>query len=485
MNTPIRRLAVVVFLMFTALLLSSTWIQFVQADDLRERADNRRTLIDTYSRDRGAILVDGNPVARSEPTDDELGWLRVYDRPSRYAHVTGYWSFTYGAGLGLERARNSVLAGTDDSLFYQRLVDVVTGRPAAGATLELTIDPDVQEAAVQALGDRRGAAIALDPQTGAILAMVSRPTFDPNALSSHNLTAVDEAYAALNDDPARPLVNRSIAGDLYPPGSVFKLVTAAAALESGDYAPETELEGPVAYTLPGTQTQLPNFQGAACDPEDRPTLAESVQVSCNTSFAWLAGELGADALSAQAEAFGFGHPLQVPMTVTPSSYPEEMDDAQLALTGIGQFDVRVTPLQVAMVSAAIANDGVVMTPYLVSSVRSADLTVLEETDARTLRRAVSGQTAAELTEMMTRVVERGSGQAAAIDGVPVAGKTGTAEYGRSGAAHAWFTGFAPADDPQIAVAVIVESATDNWTGETGGIVAAPVARAMLEAGVER
>lgn len=485
MNTPIRRLAVVVFLMFTALLLSSTWIQFVQADDLRERADNRRTLIDTYSRDRGAILVDGNPVARSEPTDDELGWLRVYDRPSRYAHVTGYWSFTYGAGLGLERARSSVLAGTDDSLFYQRLVDVVTGRPAAGATLELTIDPDVQEAAVQALGDRRGAAIALDPQTGAILAMVSRPTFDPNALSSHNLTAVDEAYAALNDDPARPLVNRSIAGDLYPPGSVFKLVTAAAALESGDYAPETELEGPVAYTLPGTQTQLPNFQGAACDPEDRPTLAESVQVSCNTSFAWLAGELGADALSAQAEAFGFGHPLQVPMTVTPSSYPEGMDDAQLALTGIGQFDVRVTPLQVAMVSAAIANDGVVMTPYLVSSVRSADLTVLEETDARTLRRAVSGQTAAELTEMMTRVVERGSGQAAAIDGVPVAGKTGTAEYGSSGAAHAWFTGFAPADDPQIAVAVIVESATDNWTGETGGIVAAPVARAMLEAGVER
>lgn len=485
MNTPIRRLAVVVLAMFTALMVATTWIQFVQADDLRERPGNRRTLIDSYSRDRGAILVDGTAVARSERVDDELEWLRVYDSPNRYSHVTGYHSFTYGAGQGLERARNAVLAGTDDSLFYQRLVDVVTGRPAAGATLELTIDPAVQDAAVAALDGRRGAAVAIDPRTGAILAMVSRPAYDPNALSSHNLTAVDEAYRALEADPERPLVNRAIAGDLYPPGSVFKLVAAAAALESGDFTPDTELEGPVTYTLPGTSTTLPNFGGAACDPEDRPTLAESVQVSCNTSFAWLAGELGADALREQAEAFGFGQTLQVPMDVTASSYPEGIDDAQLALTGIGQHEVRVTPLQVALISAGIANDGVVMTPYLVGTTRNADLEVIDQTDPRTLGRAVSGSTAQALTEMMQLVVERGSGQGAALPGVPVAGKTGTAEFGTNGAAHAWFTGFAPADDPQIAVAVVVESATDNWTGETGGRVAAPVARAMLEAGVDR
>lgn len=485
MNTPIRRLAIVVSLMFAALLVSTTWVQFVSADDLRDRPGNRRTLIDTYSRDRGPILVDGTPVARSERTDDELQWLRVYDSATAYAHLTGYYSFTYGAGLGLERARNAVLAGTDDSLFYQRLSDVVTGRPATGAALELTIDPAVQQAALDALGDRRGAAVALDPRTGAILAMVSRPSYDPNALASHNLTAVDEAYRQLDTDPSRPLVNRAIAGDLYPPGSTFKLVAAAAALESGDYQPDTELEGPVTYTLPGTSTTLPNFGGAACDPEGKPTLARSVQVSCNTSFAWLAGELGADALRAQSEKFGFGQPLQIPMSVTPSSYPESMDDAQLALTGIGQFDVRVTPLQVAMVSAAIAHDGVVMTPYLVDTVRSGDLKVLEKTEPRTLSRAVSGQTAQELTEMMKLVVEKGSGQAAQIQGVQVAGKTGTAEYGNQGAAHAWFTGFAPADDPTIAVAVVVESATDSWTGETGGLVAAPVARAMLQAGVER
>lgn len=484
MNTPIRRLAFVILAMFTALLLASTWVQFVQADDLRERPGNRRTLIDTYSRERGAILVDGSAIARSERTDDDLEWVRRYDQATRYSHVTGYWSFTYGAGLGLERARNAVLAGTDDSLFYQRLVDVVTGRPAAGASLELTIDPAVQAAAVEALGDRRGAAVAIDPRTGAILAMVSRPSFDPNAMSSHNLAAVDETYATLSEDPARPLVNRAIAGDLYPPGSTYKLVVAAAALESGQFRADSELEGDVTYTLPGTSTTLPNFGGAACDPEGRPTLAHSVQVSCNTSFAWLAGELGADALREQSEKFGFGQPLQVPMTVTPSSYPDTLDDAQLALTGIGQFEVRVTPLQVAMVSAAIANKGELMTPYLVESVRNRDLEVIEETKPRPMSRSVSPSTAAALTEMMVSVVEAGSGTNAQLPGVRVAGKTGTAEYGASGGAHAWFTGFAPADDPQIAIAVIVESATDNWTGETGGLVAAPVARAMLEAGVQ-
>ncbi|WP_338101134.1 penicillin-binding transpeptidase domain-containing protein [Serinicoccus marinus] len=210
-----------------------------------------------------------------------------------------------------------------------------------------------------------------------------------------------------------------------------------------------------------------------------------MQVSCNTSFAWLAGELGADSVREQAEAFGFGQPLEVPMSVTPSIYPDEMDDAQLALTGIGQFEVRETPLQVAMISAAIANGGVTMTPYLVEEVRGSDLEVIERNEPRTRSRAVSQESAEQLTEMMTQVVERGSGQSAALPDIEVAGKTGTAEFGESGAAHAWFTGFAPADDPQIAVAVVVESATDNWVGETGGLVAAPVARAMLEAGVQR
>lgn len=485
MNTPIRRLALLVFTMFTALLLSTSWIQFVQADELRQLPQNRRTLLDTYSRDRGAILVEGNAIADSQPTDDDLRWIRTYPQGELYGHVTGYYSFTYGAGAGLERAMSSVLAGTDDSLFYRRVVDLVTGTTPTGAAVETTLDPQVQAAAAAALGDRRGAVVALDPRTGAVLAMVSHPSYDPNSLASHNLGAVEDAWEALNADPTRPLVNRTIAGDLYPPGSTFKLVVAAAALESGEFAPDSLLEGPQTYTLPGTSTDLPNFEGGTCGPTDEVSLADSIRVSCNTSMAWLAGELGTEALDDQSQAFGFEQDIEVPMPVTPSVYPEDADAAQLALTGIGQYDVRVTPLQVAMVSAAIANGGEVMEPYLVQTVRDGDLDVIDETDPSRLSRAVSATTAQELTDMMVDVVDNGSGRAAAIPGVPVAGKTGTAEFGTSGAAHAWFTGFAPADDPQIAVAVVVESASEDWTGESGGRVAAPVGRDVLQSGVQR
>jgi penicillin-binding protein A len=484
-NTPIRRLALLVFTMFTALLLSTSWIQFVQADELRQLPQNRRTLLDTYSRDRGAILVEGNAIADSQPTDDDLRWIRTYPQGELYGHVTGYYSFTYGAGAGLERAMSPVLAGTDDSLFYRRVVDLVTGTSPTGAAVETTVDPQVQAAAAAALGDRRGAVVALDPRTGAVLAMVSHPSYDPNSLASHNLGAVEDAWEALNADPTRPLVNRTIAGDLYPPGSTFKLVVAAAALESGEFAPDSLLEGPQTYTLPGTSTDLPNFEGGTCGPTDEVSLADSIRVSCNTSMAWLAGELGTEALDDQSQAFGFEQDIEVPMPVTPSVYPEDADAAQLALTGIGQYDVRVTPLQVAMVSAAIANGGEVMEPYLVQTVRDGDLDVIDETDPSRLSRAVSATTAQELTDMMVDVVANGSGQAAAIPGVPVAGKTGTAEFGTSGAAHAWFTGFAPADDPQIAVAVVVESASEDWTGESGGRVAAPVGRDVLQSGVQR
>lgn len=483
MNAPIRRLAVLVSLMFVALLVATTYIQFFQADELRDRPGNRRTLLAEYGRERGALLVEGTPIAESVETTNDLRWMRTYSQGRLYSHVTGYYSFIYGPGVGLERAANSLLAGSDDSLFYRRIPDLILGRDPSGATLELTIDPDIQRVAADALGDRRGAVVALDPRTGAILAMVSHPTFDPNSVSSHNLSAVQQAYTELNEDSSRPLNNRAIGGDLYPPGSVYKLVVAAAALESNDFQPETELPSPLRYTLPGTETSIPNFGGSSCSGGDTTSLADSIRVSCNTSLAWLANELGADALNAQSEAFGFGQPLQIPMNVTPSRYPVDADDAQVGLTGIGQYDVRVTPLQVAMISAGIANDGTVMTPYLVDTVRDKDLDRIDTTREQELNTAISESTAQELTDMMVSVVEQGSGQLAAVPGVSVAGKTGTAEFGDSGAAHAWFTGFAPADDPQVAVAVVVESATDNWTGETGGQVAAPVARAMLEAGV--
>ena len=485
MNTPIRRLALLVFAMFSALLLATTYIQFVQADELADRPNNRRTLVENYSRDRGAILIDGTPIASSEQTDDELKWIRSYPQGQLYSHVTGYYSFIYGANSGLERSKNALLSGTDDSLFYRRIVDLVTGTAPKGAALELTIDPDVQQAAEDALGDRRGAVVALDPKTGAILGLVSHPAYDPNELASHRLGAVQESYESLNADPGQPLINRAIAGDLYPPGSVFKLVVAATALESGEYSPDSMLEGPQRYTLPGTETQLPNFEGGTCGPTDEVSLADSIRVSCNTSMAWLAGRLGAGALNEQAGKFGFGQSVEVPMSVTPSVYPSDPDPAQLALTGIGQFEVRVTPMQVAMISAAIANEGVQMNPFLVESARDSDLDIIDETDPFEFATPISQDTASALSEMMVNVVSDGSGSAAAIPGVQVAGKTGTAEFGTEGAAHAWFTGFAPADDPQIAMAVVVESASGDWTGESGGRVAAPIGRAVLEAGINR
>lgn len=485
MNAPIRRLAVVVSLMFAALLVATTYIQFFQAQELREMAGNRRTLLDEYGRERGAILVQGTPIAESVPTNNDLAWMRVFDQGRLYAHTTGYYSFIYGAGAGLERSANSLLSGSDDSLFYRRIPDLILGRDPAGATLELTLDPGVQRAASEALGDRRGAVVALDPRTGEVLAMVSHPTFDPNELSSHNLSAVQQAYVTLNEDTSRPLINRALGGDLYPPGSVFKLVVTAAALESNEFTPDSELPSPLRYTLPGTTTTIPNFGGSACSGGDTTSLFDSLRVSCNTSFAWLANELGPETLNDQAEAFGFGQSLQIPLPVTPSRYPTDADDAQVALTGIGQYDVRVTPLQMAMVSAGIANDGRVMTPYLIDTVRDKDLDPIETTEPREFSTAVSERTAQEITDMMVAVVQSGSGSRAALSGVQVAGKTGTAEFGTTGAAHAWFTGFAPADDPTIAVAVIVESATEDWTGETGGVVAAPIARAVLEAGVSR
>lgn len=485
MNAPIRKLAVVVSLMFAALLVAITWVQFFQADTLRETAGNRRTLLQEYGRERGAILVDGTPVGESVRTDDDLQWMRTYSQGRLYSHLTGYYSFTYGPGPGLERSANALLAGSDSSLFYRRLPDILIGREPTGATLELTIDPDVQRAADQALGDRRGAVVALDPSTGAILALVSHPAYDPNQLSSHNLNAVQQAYEELSTDASRPLTNRATGGDLYPPGSVFKLVVAAAALESNEFTPDSELPSPLRYTLPGTQTSVPNFGGSSCSSGDTTSLFDSVRVSCNTSFAWLANQLGAETLNQQAEAFGFGQSLQVPLPVTPSSYPVDADDAQVGLTGIGQYDVRVTPMQIAMISSGIANGGQVMTPYLIETVRDKDLSEIDTTKTQEFNDAISPSTADELTEMMVAVVESGSGSRAALPGVQVAGKTGTAEYGTSGAAHAWFTGFAPAEEPSIAVAVVVESATDDWTGETGGVVAAPIAQQVLEAGVNR
>ena len=485
MNNPIRRLSMVVALLFASLLLSSTYITFVSAGDLRDKAGNRRTLLENYARERGPILVAGAPIARSVPSKDELKFLRTYAAGPSYAHLSGYYSFVYGAGGGIERADDTLLSGSSDQLFYRRMVDLVTGREPQGASVELTINPNAQRAANQALGAQKGAVVALDPRTGAVLALVSHPTYDPNRLAGHDLGAVQKAYETLNADADDPLVNRALAGDLYPPGSTFKIVTAAAAIESGKYTETSQVPGPATLDLPLTTATLPNDFRGSCGPGDTVTLTRALQISCNTAFGSLGLALGGDALRKQAQKFGFGERLSIPMNVTPSTVPAGMNAPQSAQAAIGQFDVRVTPLQMAMVSAAIANGGSLMTPYVVKTVRSPDLDVIEETKPQQLSQAVSTDTAAQITRMMQAVVAGGTGTRAQIAGISVAGKSGTAQQGNSKPPHAWFTAFAPADNPQVAVAVVIEDGGTAGNDAAGGRVAAPIAKAVMEAVLRR
>jgi len=479
MNQPLRRLATVVIAMFIALMGAATWVQFVQAKDLNADPRNARTLYREFGNARGPIVVDGKAVAESVKVDDPFNYQRTYTDGDLYSALTGFYSIVNGS-TELEYAENDQLTGKSDQLFFSRVRDLLTGRQPEGAAVETSINPAAQKAAFKALGDQAGAVVAIEPSTGRILALVSTPGYDPNDLAVHSSKKASAAYAKLVDADGNPLRSNATR-ETYPPGSTFKLVTAAAALESGDYDESTELPAPVRLDLPQTTATIGNFGGGGCG-SDPITLADALRVSCNTAFAQLGMDLGDDALREQADRFGFDDPdLTIPMGTATSRFPADANPPQTAQAAIGQFDVQATPLQMAMVSAAIANDGRLMTPYVVDRVRAADLSVVSETKPTLKSTAVSPGTAAALTDMMIGVVESGSGTAARISGVQVAGKTGTAQTAEGQAPHAWFTGFAPADKPQVAVAVIVEHGGNAGSEATGGRVAAPIARAVIEA----
>jgi peptidoglycan glycosyltransferase len=484
-NGPIRRVAAGCMLLVFLLLANITYVQAIRADELNARSDNKRVLLDEYARERGPILVGDEPVARSVKTDDEYAYLREYPNGPLYAPATGYYSLVFGRSA-VERSENEILSGNDDRLFVRRLVDLVTNRQRQGGAVKLTLDPAAQQAAYDALGENKGAVVALDPRTGAILAMASKPSYDPNPLASHSVREQEAAWHQIQEDPDKPALNRGIAQTL-PPGSVFKVVTAAAALESGRYEPDSLIPGPAAYDLPQSTVELPNQNGEPCGsgPDELTTLTNALRVSCNTAFAYLGNDLGDDALREQAERFGYNsEPLDdEDLNAATSVFPVEIDAPQTALAAIGQFDVRATPLQIAMVSAGVANDGALMNPYLIEEVRGPDrLRVLERTEPEELSRAVSSQTAQKLTAMMVEVVENGTGANAQMDGITVAGKTGTAQTTAERPPYAWFTSFAPADDPQISVAVVIEEAPDTARDDiAGGRLAAPVAKAVMEA----
>ncbi|MFJ6729005.1 peptidoglycan D,D-transpeptidase FtsI family protein [Streptomyces sp. NPDC091281] len=482
MNKTIRRASVFTLLLVLALLVRATWVQFYEGRALADSPDNRRNAIETYAAPLGNIVVAGAAVTGSARTaGGDLAYRRTYTDGPLYAAVTGYASQSY-APTQLEGVYADLLNGTDPRL--RTVMDTVTDRRADPGTVVTTIDPDVQKAAYRALGDKKGAAVAIDPATGRVLAVVSTPSYDPSALTDAGTAGA--AWKKLTGDPDKPLTNRALRQPL-PPGSTFKLVVAAAALENGLYDSvdeRTDSQDP--YTLPGTTTVLRNENPSA--PCENASIRVALQYSCNNVFAHLAVRLGQDEIKKTADRFGFDDRTQdIPVRAYPSVYPTGMDAAQTALTGIGQFDVTATPLQMAMVSAALANGGELVAPHMVSRVTDGGGDVLADLDGQaTTTRVVSERTAEQLRSAMRTVVEDGTGTNARIPGAEVGGKTGTAQHGENNSEtpYAWFTSYGVSGDRQVAVAVVVEQSDAARSEVSGNGLAAPVAKAVMEAALK-
>jgi peptidoglycan glycosyltransferase len=487
-NTPLRRVALAVMGMIVVLLLNATYIQVVSADAYRTDPRNRRVLLDEYSRQRGEIIAGGLAVASSVETGGQLRFRRSYLNGPLYAPVTGYYSLRYGSG-GVEKTMDSVLNGSDGRLFVRRLSDLITGREPSGASVELTIDSAVQRVAYEQLTSRgyTGAVVAIKPSTGEILAMVSTPSYDPNRLSAHDSAEQEAAWTA-DTSPERgsPLTNRALAST-YPPGSTFKLVDTAAALESGKATPDTPLTAAAALQLQDTTTLLHNFADQPCGPGNTATLTQALVRSCNTAFAQLAAIVGEKDLRKQAQLLGIGQQdLSIPIPVAPSTLGAIPDVAALQQSGIGQRDVALTPLQNAMIVATIANGGVRMKPQLVRSVLAPDLSVLDRFAPEQADTAMSPSTAAQIRGMMV-AAENSYRNDGKISGVSIAAKTGTAEHGvdpKNTPPHGWYVAFAPAENPQVAIAVLVENGGNEGLEATGGSLAAPIGRAVIAAALQ-
>ena len=486
MNRALLRLSLACLAMFVLLLLNVNYVQAFEAGTLATKAGNARTFDQQFQYQRGAIVAGigagGVKIAESRLIKGTNEYQRYYPGGPAYAPVTGYDSI-YSA-TGIEAAEDKQLAGTDPRLAVHNLIGLLTGKPKQGATVYLTINPKAQQAAYQALkaSGHPAAAVAIDPSTGAILALASYPTFNPNAyatLDGNKLQRIDSAYLR---DPAQPLLNRATM-TTFPPGSSFKIVTSSTAFSTGKVAnPQTPVPAPTNLQLPGSTVSLINDGNEACG-NGHPQLIYAFTISCNTAFGDLGIRLGNPALHKYATAFGMNNPnLTIPLPVAQSNYPVLTDRAQTALSAIGQFDDTVTPLQEAMFAATIANNGTLMKPYLVQQVQAPDLNPIQNASSTVLSQPVSPQVAGYVRQMMVQVTNNQAGTAYAtanqnVAGVLIAGKTGTAQNGinNTNLNDAVFTCFAPAYSPRIAVGVIVKG------GGFGADAAAPIAVKIIQA----
>nr|WP_203730724.1 penicillin-binding transpeptidase domain-containing protein [Streptomyces sp. SID12501] len=479
-----RRIALFCGLLVLALLLRDNWIQYVLANDLKDDTLNRRVAIERYATPRGDIIVDGKSITGSTTSDSsDYEYKRSYKDGPMWAPVTGYASQAFGA-TQLESIDDGILTGNDDRLFFRNTLDMITGKKKQGGNVVTTLNAAAQKAAYDGLKGRgKGAVAAIDPSTGAILALASFPSYDPSVFAG-NSNKDSEAWTKLQKkaDPDDPMLNRALR-DIYPPGSTFKVVTAAAALENGLYTDADEkTDSPLPYTLPDTTTELKNEGSIPCK---NATMRVALQYSCNTVFGKIGVDVGKDKMLEEAKKFGFNSEQFVPVRSAASNFPEKMDRPQTALSSIGQFETATTPLQMAMVASAIANDGKLMKPYMVDKLQAPNLDVLQQTEPEEMSQPLTSKNAQTLQSMMETVVKDGTGKNAQINGVTVGGKTGTAQHGvdNSEKPYAWFISYAKLADGSspVAVAVVVQDEGAIRDNISGGGLAAPIAKSVMEA----
>ncbi|MEO3775795.1 penicillin-binding protein 2 [Micromonospora sp. B11E3] len=498
MNAPLRRVGVVVMVLFGLLFANLNWIQAYKADEYRNSDYNGRVQVAEYKHRRGNIEAGGTALATSKETDGKYRYLRTYPGGEKYAHVLGYKPVNL-AERGIEQVENDYLAGTSDALIANRIKDMFTGNETGGGNVLLTLSKRAQDAAYNGLADnqvgaKKGAAIAIDPRTGAVQALVSMPSFDPNPLASHDSEEAQAAYDKLDKDSDKPLTNRALE-EVLPPGSTFKVVMAAAALENG-IGKNTKIPAGSSYTAPTSGTPIRNAAPGIC-PESEVSLAEAVRESCNTGFAQLGVRLGADTVKEKARQFGFeqddlsvgqlgkgGLSVAASRTGDMQNPDGGTDPAALAQSSIGQNNVRMTPLQGALIAGAVANNGTQMRPYLVKQLLAPDRTTTYTADPKKLREPVSAQVASDLRDMMVGVVEGGTGRNARFNGYTVGGKTGTAQSAPDRPDHGWFIGFALDKNgtPVSAVCVVLEQAGSGGSAEAARIAGKIMQAAAADAG---
>ncbi|WP_406217912.1 peptidoglycan D,D-transpeptidase FtsI family protein [Streptomyces canus] len=487
MNKPLRRIAIFCGLLVLALLIRDNWLQYVKADSLREDPDNRRVLIARYATPRGDIIVDGKSITgHAETTSGDFKYKRTYKDGAMWAPVTGFVSQSYGA-TQLESIEDGILTGNDDRLFFRNTLDMLTGKPKEGGNVVTTLNAAAQKAAYNGLKKQggKGAVAAIEPSTGKILALASYPSYDPSTIAGGSDSDA-EAWKKLDkkNNPDDPSLNRALR-EVYPPGSTFKVVTAAAALQNGLYTSADEkTKSPLPWTMPGTTTPLKNEGNIPCE---NATLRTALQYSCNTVFGKVGSDLGNEKMLDEAKKFGFTEEQFTPVRSSAPVFSDDMAPSEVALSSIGQFNTAATPLQMAMVASAVANNGTLMKPYMVDSLQAPNLDTLEKTEPEKMSEPLSAENAQILQSMMETVVQKGTGTTAQIDGVTVGGKTGTAQHGENNSKnpYAWFISYAKVgDSAPVAVAVVVQD--DNAVREniSGSGLAAPIAKSVMEAVID-